>query len=141
MYQAIELHSPQQVIHLGDMIHDAQEVACAYPSLPFCMVPGNCDGWTAEPPKKQIQLAGVSILLSHGHLWGVKQSYHAAYADARACGAQILLFGHTHVPVCTYENGLWLLNPGTIRGGWQGASYGVISAEGKNLVCYTLRYE
>ena len=46
MYHAIERQQPQQIIHLGDLMEDAQEVAYAYPQLPFCMVPGNCDGWT-----------------------------------------------------------------------------------------------
>ena len=45
MYAAIDLHQPQQVIHLGDVMDDAEEVAGHYPALPFCLVPGNCDGW------------------------------------------------------------------------------------------------
>ena len=68
MYAAIELHQPQQVIHLGDIMYDAEEVAQHYPKLPFCLVPGNCDGWGhSTPVKKNITLGGKSILLSHGH--------------------------------------------------------------------------
>ena len=99
---------------------------------------GNCDRPEDEIPFEQplvseIRLNGKDAVLFHGH----EDSLLALSSKRYEC----YLFGHTHVPVCTYENGLWLLNPGTIRGGWQGASYGVISAEGKNLVCYTLRYE
>lgn len=137
MYNAIELHQPEQVIHLGDMIDDAEEVSCAYPKLPFCMVPGNCDPWSTEPLKKQITLSGVSILLSHGHLWGVKQSYHAAYADALACGAQILLFGHTHKALCQKtESGLWVMNPGMSR-----SSYGLIQISDGTVQCSVLPQE
>ena len=137
MYHAIERHQPQQIIHLGDLMEDAQEVAYAYPQLPFCMVPGNCDGWTMEPAKKQITLAGVPILLSHGHLWGVKQSYHAAYADARACGAKILLFGHTPQALCQQlEDGLWVMNPGMSR-----SSYGLIELENGQIRCAVLPQE
>ena len=96
MYAAIDAYRPDQVIHLGDLMEDAQEVAHAYPMLPFCMVPGNCDGWSPEPAKKQIVLSGKQVLLSHGHLWGVKRGLEAAIADARASQADILLFGHTH---------------------------------------------
>ena len=78
MYRAIDQHKPQQVIHLGDLEQDIEEVAEHYPQLPFCTVPGNCDGWTTAPLKKQITLEGVSILLSHGHLWGVKGAVRAA---------------------------------------------------------------
>lgn len=131
MYDTIETHRPDQVIHLGDLQRDAEEVSRAYPKLPVCMVPGNCDGWTAEALKKQITLAGARLLLSHGHLWGVKRSYDAAVADARASGADILLFGHTHRPVCQrLEDGLWMLNPGPSR-----TSYGLILLENGGVQC------
>lgn len=132
MYAAIDHHKPQQVIHLGDMLYDADEVSEHYPKLPFCMVPGNCDGWgLAMPTKKQITLAGKSILLSHGHRWGVKSGYDAAIADARAVGADILLFGHTHIPLCQQlEDGLWMMNPGPAR-----SSYGLIEIEDGQMIC------
>lgn len=132
MYAAIELHRPQQVIHLGDIMDDAEEVAKHYPAIPFCLVPGNCDGWVVTVPvKKQIVLGGKSILLSHGHRWGVKSGYDGAIADARAVGADILLFGHTHVPLCRQlEDGLWMMNPGPARSG-----YGLIEIADGNISC------
>ena len=136
MYRAIDLHQPQQVIHLGDMLSDAEEVAKHYPKLPFCTVPGNCDGWfTTDPLKKQITLEGKSILLSHGHRWGVKSGYGGAIADARAVGADILLFGHTHVPLCQQlEDGLWMMNPGPAR-----SSYGLIELVNGKIGCSVLQ--
>ena len=132
MYAAIDLHKPQQVLHLGDMMDDAEQVAEHYPTLPFCLVPGNCDGWgTAVPVKKEIKLGGKSVLLSHGHRWGVKSGYATAIADARAVGADILLFGHTHVPLCRQlEDGLWMMNPGPAR-----SSYGLIKLEDGAISC------
>lgn len=132
MYAAIDRCQPQQVIHLGDLMRDAEEVAGHYPKLPFCLVPGNCDGWgIAAPVKKNITLEGKSILLSHGHRWGVKSGYEAAIADAQAVGADILLFGHTHVPLCQQlENGLWMMNPGPARSG-----YGLIELQDGNIFC------
>lgn len=132
MYAAIDRHQPQQVIHLGDLMCDAEEVAEAYPQLPFCLVPGNCDSWALSAPvKKQITLEGTSILLSHGHRWGVKSGYDAAIADARAVGADILLFGHTHVPLCQkLEDGLWMMNPGPARSG-----YGLIEIQDGMAAC------
>ena len=134
MYAAIDRHSPHQAIHLGDLMDDAEEVAQHYPKLPFCMVPGNCDGWTTAPVKKQIMLEGKSILLSHGHRWGVKSGYDAAIADARAVGADILLFGHTHIPLLEQlEDGLWMMNPGPAR-----SSYGLIEIEDGHISCTLL---
>lgn len=134
MLNAIDAHDPDQVIHLGDLQEDAEELSYVYPKLPICMVPGNCDGWTMQPLKKQITLAGKQILLSHGHLWGVKRSYDAAIADARAAGADILLFGHTHVALCKQlEDGLWVMNPGASR-----TSYGLILIEDGQISCSVL---
>ena len=135
MYAAIDRHKPQQVIHLGDMMYDAEEVSEHYPKLPFCLVPGNCDGWNLSVPvKKQITLEGKSILLSHGHRWGVKSGYDAAIADARAVGADILLFGHTHVSLLEQlQDGLWMMNPGPAR-----SSYGLIEITNGTIRCTLL---
>ena len=134
MLNAIDAHAPDQVIHLGDLQEDAEELTYVYPRLPVCMVPGNCDGWTMDPMKKQITLAGKKILLSHGHLWGVKKGYEAAVADARSVGADILLFGHTHKSLCQQlEDGLWMLNPGASR-----ASFGLIVIENGTIQCSIL---
>ena len=131
MISAIETHRPDQVIHLGDLETDAEEVSFGYPQIPFCIVPGNCDGWTTTPAKKQITLAGKKVLLSHGHLWHVKSTYDLAIAEARAVGADILLFGHTHQPLChQLEDGMWMMNPGPAR-----SHYGLITIEDGQITC------
>ena len=132
MYWAIDKESPQQVIHLGDCLSDVQEVAEVYPQLPICTVPGNCDGWTPDPIKKLIMIDGVRFLLGHGHHWGVKHGYDLAVSDAHLSGADVLLFGHTHVPLCKrLEDGLWILNPGSAR-----SSFGrIIIQNGTLLEC------
>ena len=131
MYWAIEEHHPDQVIHLGDIQEDAEEVASVYPRLPFCMVPGNCDGYVPGPLHRQIRLFGREVLLSHGHIWGVKHGYEMAISEARKTSADILLFGHTHVPYCTrLEDGLWVMNPGACI-----SSYGIISIEDGMIDC------
>ena len=130
MYSAIDEESPQQIIHLGDYLSDVEEVAAAYPCLPVCTVPGNCDGWTPDAVKKLIVVDGIRILLGHGHHWGVKHGYDLAISDARLSCADILLFGHTHVPICRQmEGGLWILNPGSAR-----TTYGRIIVQNGNLL-------
>jgi putative phosphoesterase len=137
MYEAVELHNPDQIIHLGDLVEDAEELSYVYPKLPVCMVPGNCDGWTMLPAKKLITLAGKRILLSNGHLWGVKSGYAAAIADARTARADVLLFGHTHRAYCEQlEDGLWVMNPGASRSG-----YGLITIDRDRLDCRILPLE
>ena len=131
MVQAIEEEKPDQVIHLGDLMGDAEELSWRFQTLPICMVPGNCDGWTTAPAIKRITLQGRDILLSHGHLWGVKGGYDKASGEARKSGVDILLFGHTHRACCQQlEDGLWVMNPGASR-----TSYGTILLEGDSIFC------
>ena len=134
MLEIVESQRPQEVFHLGDHLEDAQALSHAYPDLPVTMVPGNCDGWTTLPLKKEITLGGKSILLSHGHLWGVKSGSEAAIAAARAVKADILLFGHTHKALCQrLEDGLWVMNPGASR-----STYGLIQLEEDGVRCAVL---
>lgn len=134
MRDAVELERPDYVLHLGDLEEDARLLSQEYPMLAVAGVPGNCDGWMPSGPlQKLITYGQTRVLLSHGHIWHVKSGYGAALAAARSCGADILLFGHTHVPYCQrQEDGLWVMNPGSIR---DSGSYGVILLEGDGADC------
>lgn len=133
MRAAVEREAPDYVIHLGDLERDAEALAGEYPRLPVAYVPGNCDGWTTTPVQKLVRYGDQQVLMSHGHLWRVKSGFDAAIAAARSAGADILLFGHTHVPYCRrLEDGLWVMNPGSIL---DKSSYGIISLEGEGAVC------
>ena len=137
MYDAIEAHAPQQVIHLGDLVEDAEDVSYAYPQIPFCIVSGNCDGWNPVPTIRNIVLSDKRVLLSHDHLWRVKGGYDTAIAEGRKAGADILLFGHTHTPYCErLEDGMWVMNPGSAR-----STYGVITIENGEIDCKLMKME
>ena len=127
MRHAVALERPDYVIHLGDLERDAQLLAQEYPTLPVAGVPGNCDGFPTAPLQRLATYAGVKVLMSHGHIWNVKLGYHAAIHAARQCQADVLLFGHTHVPYCQQEeDGLWVVNPGSIR---DSGSYAVLTPD------------
>ncbi len=135
MYNAIEKHLPDQVIHLGDLVEDAEDVSYAFPQLPFCIVGGNCDGWCSYPSTRNITLAGKQVLMGHGHLWGVKSGLDGAIAQGRKAGCDLLLFGHTHVPHCKqHESGMWVLNPGSAR-----STYAMVTIEGNAVDCKILK--
>ena len=86
----------------------------------------------ADNPERLIELGGVRILMMHGHTRGVKSSAMNACYAARECGAQILLFGHTHRPLVDWDGTLWVMNPGSIR---DRRTYGVITLEGGKIDC------
>lgn len=126
MLDIVESEKPDEIIHLGDHLRDAETLSFAFPDIPMSRVPGNCDGWTGVSDRLVLEREGVRILLAHGHQWRVKSGPDLAVAAARETGANILLYGHTHEAVCRREEGLWVMNPGTVGGRYARATYGVI---------------
>lgn len=89
---AVEQSAPDQILHLGDCVRDAERLHALFPAIPLTGVPGNCDWADADNPERLIELGGVRILMMHGHTRGVKSSaMNACYARARVRGADSAL--------------------------------------------------
>ena len=125
MLDVIELEQPDHVIHLGDYDSDARALEREYPLLPLIMVRGNCDYRSDTPQTLVVPNLGKRLFLCHGHTYGVKTDLLPATYAAMEHGADILLFGHTHVPYLEQYGDLFLMNPGTI-GAFGRPTYGVI---------------
>ena len=134
MRRAVEQERPDQILHLGDVMRDAVELSVAYPNIPLELVPGNCDYATDVPAQKILFFEGRRILMTHGHIYHVKLGIGQAVRAAVEAKVDILLFGHTHVPLCRQmEDGLWVLNPGASR-----STFGMILIEGDFIQCSLL---
>jgi predicted phosphodiesterase len=84
------------------------------------------------------RVCGVKLFMTHGHIHRVKAGLGALVRDARSIGAQAVLFGHTHVAHCEYDDGLWIVNPGSC--GYYGGSAAVIQvADNKISDCRIIR--
>lgn len=103
-------------IHAGDYYQDAARIAARLDLDPGKVraVVGNCDVPLVEPAEAIIEVEGVQIWLTHGHLFGVKRGIDRLYYAAKERGVRVAIFGHTHVPVNIDDNGLLLLNPGSL---------------------------
>ena len=66
------------------------------------------------PGKNPAQNSSRKLFLSHGNRYRVEESCIAIASVAQSAGAEAVLFGHTHVPYRATENGIFLLNPGSI---------------------------
>lgn len=114
MERFLEALQPDAVIHLGDYFRDAMALRQKYEGIKLYQVAGNCDGSVCQPVIRTERLGGVSFYITHGHRHRVKIFLGALLEDARAAGADIVLYGHTHRPDCHREpDGLWVLNPGS----------------------------
>lgn len=125
---------PDAIFHLGDCWRDAEDLECGFPEVPLYQVPGNCDWHMSDlPQEKKVSLGGATFLLCHGHVYGVKSGYSTAVGHAKAENADVLLCGHTHVPLYDEYGGLKVLNPGSIR---DSRTYGCITVyPGGNIAC------
>ena len=120
MLRALRLNPDvRHILFLGDGIADAARLGARFHDLHIRAVRGNMDGLSLDHPAEDEEIFsvfGVKVLLMHGHLRGVKNGLYAAEAHALSCGANILLYGHTHEPLSHYdgETGLYTFNPGSI---------------------------
>lgn len=101
------------VVHLGDGYMDLKPYESGLP--PLYVTPGNCDGdrGTAIYP----EFSGARVYMTHGHHLHVKMGLWKLKSAALEAQAQVALFGHTHRPLCKEEDGILLLNPGSVMEG------------------------
>ncbi len=103
------------ILFLGDGVTEAEELSRdLLPHQSMIMVRGNNDWCCSEPMERQIWAGDTKILMMHGHTRMVKYGIGSALQAAQDCGAKILLFGHTHMPLCDYVNGIYVINPGAL---------------------------
>ncbi|MBQ9238640.1 MAG: YfcE family phosphodiesterase [Treponema sp.] len=83
-----------------------------------CSVSG---GRTVSIPQHVVMtVAGKTIAVVHGHRQGVYYGLTALSRTARTLGVSCVLYGHTHSARESWEDGIYLMNPGSCafpRGG------------------------
>lgn len=113
---AILKESPDMILHLGDGIFDLARIRSDV-SVPAIGVKGNCDFGTEEQAIRVMDIEGVKIYMTHGHIYDVKHGYATAIDAAKEVSADILLFGHTHKAIYEMSGRMHVMNPGSIREG------------------------
>ncbi len=121
-------------IHLGDHDADADAVAELIPGR-LLRVCGNCDFGSEYPAEAVAELAGKRIFYTHGNDYYVKYDEERIVCEAKDRHADILLYGHTHVPVSRYVDGLYILNPGSAGAPREGPpTYGIVDITPAGIV-------
>ncbi len=128
-------------IFLGDGLRNFRDVIKDFPDLTVSFVRGNCDisvdhETLGAPTVQSASYENVRVFFCHGHTLGVKTELgiSALLAHAKHNGADIALFGHTHVPFHEeYDVGngkkISVFNPGSIGEPHAGHdfSYGILT--------------
>ena len=138
LLQAYEKEQPGKLVLLGDILYhgprnDLPEeyapktvIAMLNPlAEQILCVRGNCEAEVDQMVLDFPVMADYAVLfeqgrmvfLTHGHLFSPDNPPKLQKGD-------ILLTGHTHVPVCENTDGWWYLNPGSVsipkNGSWHG---------------------
>lgn len=99
------------VIHCGDGERDVEDLKNVL-SCPVYSVKGNCDFLGKR--EEIIEIEGHRIFVTHGDMYGVKYSYNGLILKAKKVNADIVLYGHSHIPEISYHGNIWLINPGSL---------------------------
>ncbi|HPY85977.1 metallophosphoesterase [Ruminococcus sp. XPD3002] len=103
-------------IHLGDGERDLDRFILANPEFTekVIHVKGNCDENSLSPDFFVLPLPfGHRIFAAHGHRYFVRDSLLRIKQAAIDNECDIVLYGHTHVRYNKYEDGLYIMNPGS----------------------------
>jgi uncharacterized protein len=101
------------LIHLGDF-ENGEDYIKSMLDCPIEIVSGNNDFFNRLPKDKLIHIGKYKVLLTHGHRYGVNYSTSAVIETAKRNKADIVMFGHTHVPMIDLSGSIWAINPGSL---------------------------
>lgn len=120
-----------EVIFLGDGLRRVFDCR-RYHNVIMHAVRGNRDYDAIYSPMGEpmpfsslISVGGYRVFITHGHLFSVKDSRDELCREASRLGADIVMFGHTHVPLLEYikrgsvrgvDRDLTVFNPGALSG-------------------------
>jgi len=127
IFDAIEIEAPDVVLHLGDYAFDCNDAGLMFPDVMLRSVRGNSDRRSPGLDIDEFLMDNKRFFITHGHLFGVKISKISIAKEAVNRNADVVLFGHTHNPFYSYNDGIILLNPGSIGSG--GKMYAVLELE------------
>ncbi|CUO74983.1 metallophosphoesterase [Clostridium disporicum] len=104
------------LLFLGDGESDIAKITEGFKGEVYS-VSGNCDFLGKSPNERIIELDGIKIFMCHGHAYNVKFGYDNIYYRGLSLGVDIVLFGHSHIPIVEKHNDICLMNPGSISHG------------------------
>lgn len=120
------------IIHAGDHWSDARELESIFSEIPVKYVKGNCD-FAMAPLEELIEIGGKKIFVTHGHMYDVKlehEHYKTIQKRGLELGADVVVFGHTHMPFNVNLGNISIINPGSVK---YTRNYGIIEIENDKI--------
>lgn len=98
---------------MGDLESTDDRLRDSIPG-PTYIVRGNCDWYSKAPQFQVIRRHGHVIAMTHGHRQHVNTGVDVLKYWAMEQGADLVLYGHTHVPFVEQTSAMTVLNPGSV---------------------------
>lgn len=125
----------KEIFFLGDVVSDIEAVLPKYPDRRFHIVHGNCDYFSDYPVFDIVDYPLATVYFTHGHKQLVKYGIDGILEAAKNVGANIALYGHTHISAIEYKDGIYLINSGSLALLRDGKpSYAVIDITEKGIL-------
>lgn len=101
------------VIHCGD-VEGSEYLISESSGCKTVIVQGNNDYFSDLPREMIVKLGKYKALVTHGHAYYVNMGHEHLVREAKKRKVDMVIYGHTHRPVITKENGILVLNPGSL---------------------------
>lgn len=104
------------LLFLGDGEDDVKIITEGFKGKIYA-VSGNCDFAGNNPREMIVEVLDKKIFICHGHRYNVKYNYNSIYYRGKELDVDIVLFGHSHLPMIEQIDNLLLMNPGSVSHG------------------------
>ena len=123
------MEKPDLIIHLGDYVRDGLEIE-KNTGIETIIVKGNGDYLERDYNEDElITINGKKIFITHGHNYNIRYNIDNLLYKGEELEADLILFGHTQVPLILEEEGKFIMNPGSPnlpRDYTKGKTFGII---------------
>ena len=111
--EVLDLEKPEFLCHMGDL-EGSEDYFRVMAKCPIAMVAGNNDRRSDLNDEVTFELHGFRIFMTHGHYLSVHSGTDRLKSAGHRNKADIILFGHTHVPTIEYDGNVLIANPGSL---------------------------
>ncbi len=130
------------LFHLGDFDGHEYDIQ-AMVDCDTYMVGGNNDFFCNLDKELLVEIGLYRIFMTHGHRYGVRYGQERILDVGKEMAANVVMFGHTHMPLITQKDGIYLINPGSIsqpRQDGRVPTYIMMEFDRFGVIHFTLNY-
>ena len=130
------------LFHLGD-IGNGETFIRSMAGCPVDIVAGNNDYFNQLEDELEVEWGGKKIFMSHGHRYLVNFGVDKIAWEGLSRGADIVMFGHTHMPYLEVGEEITILNPGSLtypRQPDRKGTYMIMETDAAGKIHYCLNY-